>query len=182
MEDVNKHDGFEERLLSPERKKVEDPEKFLPRLLKRGDVAAEFGSGPGYYSVVIARYVSRLYCIEKNSRSLSIARQHVSSSNVLFLNEDSTKTSVPSASVDVVVLANAFHDMDRKGTADEIVRVMNAEGRIVVVDWNKAESDMGPPFELRMNEQDYLSFFKDFIIREKFIVGPDHYGVVLVHF
>jgi ubiquinone/menaquinone biosynthesis C-methylase UbiE len=175
----HEHIGFEKRLLSPNRKKTEDPKEFLPELLKKTDVAAEFGSGPGYYTKIIVHYVSKIYCIDKNDGFLEIARRMVKSKKVSFLNEDSTKTSIPSKSVDVIILANAFHDMDRIPTAEEITRIIKTRGRIIVVDWNKIDSDFGPPFELRMSEEDYLRFFKGFDIYRRFAVGPMHYGMVL---
>ena len=177
----NEHNRFGSRLLSPDRKKIEEPDKFLPKLLKAEDIVAEIGSGPGYYSREIIKYVSKLYCVDSNKEFLDIAKEMIKSKKVVFLNENSAKMSIPSYSIDAVILANSFHDMEDKVAAvKEIKRVLKKNGRIIIVDWKKEKTEFGPPFELRMNESDYPHFFNDFAVKEKFDVGPMHYGFVLV--
>ena len=151
----------------------------MPELLKKTDVAAELGCGPGYYSATIVKHVAELYCVDRDMVALDAARRAVGPGKAIFLNEDSSRTSIRTGSVDVVILANSFHDMDRETTASEVRRIIKKLGRIIVIDWNKAHSKSGPPFELRMDEADYLSFFKGFYVQERFAVGQRQYGIVL---
>lgn len=55
-------------LLSPERRKFEDPELFLPSLLRGGEVIAELGCGPGYYCRYLVKYASTLYCVDRSAK------------------------------------------------------------------------------------------------------------------
>lgn len=176
----NGHNKFGGRLLSPDRKKIEELEKFLPKLLKGGNTAAEIGSGPGYYSREIIKHVSKLYCVDSDKEFIDTAKEIVNSEKAIFLNENSVKMSIPTNSVDVVILANSFHDMEDKVAAvREINRILKKNGRIIVIDWKKEKTEFGPPFGLRMDENDYLHFFDGFAVKERFYVGPMHYGFVL---
>ena len=178
MQQKHRH-GDAGRFLSSTRKLTEDPEKFMPGLLKKRDIAAELGCGPGYYSKTIVQHVAKLYCVDKDGKALDIARKRVGPDKALFLNENSSKTSIRPRSVDVVILANSFHDMDRKTAASEVKRILCERGRIIVVDWKKKRMNHGPPLELRMDEVDYLSFFSGFVVNRRFRVGSLQYGIVL---
>ncbi|WP_235185639.1 class I SAM-dependent methyltransferase [Candidatus Acidianus copahuensis] len=167
-----------DRLLSDERKKFEDPEKFLPELLKTGEIVADLGCGPGYYCRVLKDYASKLYCVDKSLEMIQRARSYCQGDNVVFVNRESSDTLIPSGTVDVVILANSFHDMDRDAVYEEIKRILKKDGRVIVVDWRK-DAPFGPPPQKRMCKEDYLSFFKDFKLDREFYVGPYHFGLVL---
>ena len=172
-------DAIVARLLNPHRKEFEDPDSFLLLLLKKKDVAAELGAGPGYYTKHIVKHVAKLYAVDKNSGFVKYAKRTVRSNKIIFLEEDSSRTSIPSKSVDVVILANAFHDMDREATKTEIYRILKSNGRVIIVDWRKTGSENGPPLRLRMDVEDYLNCFSKLSAKVHFEVGPFHYGIVL---
>jgi|ECHvirMinimDraft_2_1075157.scaffolds.fasta_scaffold00724_6 SAM-dependent methyltransferase len=161
-------------LLSPERAKFEDPSKFIPKLLRGGEVVAELGCGPGYYCRELIKLASTLYCVDRSSKSLEFVRKL---NGAIVLNEDSSKTSIPPNSIDIVLLADSFHDMDREATYMEVLRILKGDGKVIVVDWRK-DAPMGPPPSLRMSKEDYIKQFRDFLLETEFDVGPYHYGLV----
>ncbi|MCY0861280.1 MAG: class I SAM-dependent methyltransferase [Metallosphaera prunae] len=166
------------RLLDPERKKFEDPEKFIPSLLHGNEVVVDMGCGPGYYCPVLEEYSLKLYCIDLSKEALDIAKTRVKKSSTVFLNEPSEHTSLPPSSVDVVVFSSSFHDMDREGTYKEVMRILKPCGRVIIVDWRK-DAPFGPPVHIRMSREDYLTTFKDFQVESEFSPGPYHFGLVL---
>jgi ubiquinone/menaquinone biosynthesis C-methylase UbiE len=167
--------------LSPFRKKVEDPWKFLPSLISKGDVVAELGCGPGYYCNYLAKLTTNtVYCVDKERDFIEEAKRYVNSQNVVFLVEDAGRTSIPSSSVDKVLLANSFHDFrDKQRVYEEIKRILKGDGKVIVVDWKKGHTGFGPPVYVRMGKEDYLRVFRDFELEAEFEPGSYHFGLVL---
>ncbi len=172
------------RMLGMDRERSEDT-AFLKDIIGPRKLAiVDLGCGPGFYAAKLKPFASMLYCIDSSKAMLSVARKTVRGKAVRFLEEDSSRISLPDSSVDVVFMANSFHDMDRDKTSAEVARILRPEGKIVVVDWKKdagqgGEGHHGPPNSLRMSEADYLRWFPKFKIARKFKVGKGHFGIVL---
>jgi ubiquinone/menaquinone biosynthesis C-methylase UbiE len=174
-----------QRLLSNDRKRSENA-AFLNYIIGPNKlVIVDLGCGSGFYAAKLKPFASILYCIDSSKAMLSVARNRIHGKTVRFLEEDSSRTSLPALSVDVVFLANSFHDMDRHKTSAEVNRILKFEGRIIVVDWKKGieqsgERRCGPPDKIRMSETDYLRWFTEFKITKRFEVGKNHFGIVLM--
>jgi len=91
------------------RKEFENAESFLPSLLEKGLTIAELGCGTGFYCRYLQKYADKLYCVDSFCPALEEAKKKVT--NAIFLCEDASKTSIPSNTIDVVLLANSFHDI-----------------------------------------------------------------------
>ncbi|AEB94897.1 methyltransferase type 11 [Metallosphaera cuprina Ar-4] len=165
-------------LLDPKRKEFENPEVFIPSLLSGNEVVADIGCGPGFYCTVLELYSSKLYCVDVNDEALKLAKANSRKSSTTFLREPSDQTSIPANSVDVIVFANSFHDMNRESTYRETLRILKPSGRVIIVDW-KRDAPFGPPLRLRMDPEHYLEIFKDFTLEKTFSPGPYHFGLVL---
>ena len=48
-----------------------------------------------------------------------------------------------------------------------------------MIDWEKKETDFGPPIVIRLSKEDYLQIFKDFKLEKEFQPSLNHYGLVL---
>ena len=172
------------RLLHEGREQSEDA-SFLDRTIgPKKQVIVDLGCGPGFYASKLKKFASVLYCIDSSKAMISVARKRIRSKTVRFLEEDTSRISLPNASVDIVFMANSFHDMDREKAAGEIKRILKPEGKIIVVDWKKGEGldgngHRGPPESLRMSESEYLEWFSGFKIKDRFKPGADHFGMVL---
>ncbi|AWR96286.1 methyltransferase domain-containing protein [Acidianus sulfidivorans JP7] len=166
-------------LLSEERKKIENPEKYIPFLVSKNDVVAELGCGPGFYCQYLVKYAKQVYCVDKRKEMIEIAKKIAK--NAIFLVEDASHTSIPSSSVDIVLFSNSFHDMDKKEKVkEEVKRILNKEGRVIIIDWKKENTPFGPPLSIRMSKEDYIKEFSPcFKLLKEFEVGPYHFGLVL---
>ncbi|ARM74763.1 class I SAM-dependent methyltransferase [Acidianus manzaensis] len=172
-------DRFPTFLLSEERKKIENPEKYIPFLISKNDTVAELGCGPGFYCQYLVEYAKKVYCVDKRKEMIEIAKKIAK--NAIFLNEDASNTSIPSSSVDVVLFANSFHDMkDKTKVKEEVKRILNKKGKIIIIDWKKEGTPFGPPESIRMSKEDYVKEFSpEFKLQKEFEVGPYHYGLIL---
>ncbi|AWS00211.1 class I SAM-dependent methyltransferase [Metallosphaera hakonensis] len=165
------------RLLDPERKKFEDPEKFIPSLLKGDEVVADMGCGPGYYCPVLEEHSRMLYCVDLSEKAIEMTRSRVKRDSTTLLNESSDHTSIPSSSIDVVIFSNSFHDMNPSTVYKEVLRILKPSGKVIIVDWKK-DAPIGPPVDVRMSKEDYIRVFKDFDLESEFTPGPYHFGLV----
>lgn len=62
----------------------------------------------------------------------------------------------------------------------EIWRILKDDGRVLVVDWKKEKTEIGPPVNIRFSEEDYVRYFKTFKLTDKFFPSRYHYGLVFV--
>ncbi len=171
-------------LLSSERE-LEENSSFLDEIFKNMEakVIVDLGCGSGFYAKKLRQFASVLYCIDSSEEMISVARKGVKDDKLIFLCEDSAKTSLPDSSVDVVFMGNSFHDMDKGKTSAEVARILRSDGSVVVVDWKKEGENMsmrGPPGSMRMTENDYLKWFSGFQVTKRFNVGNQHFGIVMV--
>ncbi|MCY0849431.1 class I SAM-dependent methyltransferase [Sulfuracidifex metallicus] len=166
-------------LMNDKRVEYENPDTFLPRFIKSSDVVADIGCGPGFYCIRLAKLASQVYCVDKNEMMLIYARKNCASKNVEFLSD---VNSLPKSGIDIVLMANSFHDMENRNEIYKaLLRALKNGGKILIIDWKKDKKiEKGPPYNIRMSEQDYVNSFPDFNLKEKFEVGPYHYGMLFV--
>ncbi len=171
------------RLLSKDREMFEDASVLESIFDDSKRIMADLGCGPGFYAKKLKEFASVLYCIDSSKAMLAVARKNLNGKNVRFIEADSSDIPLSDSSVDVLFMANSFHDMDKKPTSKEVMRILKPDGMIVIIDWEKSgdgKEERGPPAYLRMSKEDYLKFFPGFGIKKEFTPGRDHFGIVLV--
>ncbi len=111
----------------------------MPGILKGDEAIVDLGCGKGFYCMHLHKYSLRLYCVDIDKQAVKKAEKFLKRrDNVFFIVSDATKTPLPLLSVDVVFMANSFHDMsDKKAVYREILRMLKPNGRVVVIDWKK---------------------------------------------
>ena len=158
-----------ERLFHPERAhRLDDPERqrWLPagalvgRIARPGLQVADVGAGTGYFAIPLARAVlpgGRVFAVDLQPKMLQLLRARVPQDLAIALVEgDATRTTLPGASVDVVLLANVWHELDDHAAAlAEASRILARGGRITILDWRTdVEQPLGPPLEHRIAPAD----------------------------
>ena len=183
-------DEFARALLAHERKEWQDPEKILPQLgLKAGMVVADLACGPGYFTIPMARAVGlrgRVYAVDSSKVMLgylssNIERSKIGEKVIRIIKSDITETRIPSSSVDIVFLVNILHDSpDRASLFSEIRRVSKQNSELVVIDWKKEETGMGPAVEIRLTEKESRKILRGngYEITHAIDAGRFHYGLV----
>jgi len=161
------------------REKSEEPDKYLQTVMAGAEVIAELGCGAGFYCKYLQKLAKKLYCVDASSEAIEEAKKIANGSNVIFLAEDAAHTSIPSKSIDAILLANSFHDMPKNEVYNEIKRILGDHGKVVIIDWEKKETSFGPPLSIRLSKDDYIKIFKDFKLEKEFQPSQNHYGLIL---
>ncbi len=167
-----------------------DPAHIIKKIgMKPGDKVADFGCGPGYFSIPIAKYVgeegdvyafdvlpSALEALESQSKMLGIDNIKIKRVNL----EKENASGLESESVDWVILKNILFQNDKKkNIIREAYRILKIGGRILVMEWGNNLS-FGPKKEKRISPQKLIEIInsEEFIFEKQLTAGDYHYIIV----
>lgn len=109
--------------------------------LQPGDRVADVGAGSGYLSLRLSPVVGiegRVLAVDIDRRSLARLRdaaQAANVDNIDTIQSEPDDPRLPAASVDAVVIVNAYHEMtEYAAMLAGIRRALRADGRLVIVD------------------------------------------------
>lgn len=151
------------RLLSGERLAELRPSELLKEAgLKKGDVAADIGCGPGFFTVPAAKIVGesgRVYALDTEEKMLAeLGRQGVPE-NVTPIKSGENALPLEDSSIDFALMAYMFHEtVDKAAFMREVKRVLRPGGRALILDWKRQKEDKGPPMEERLTEEGVAGF------------------------
>jgi SAM-dependent methyltransferase len=146
------------RQLDPARAAWQKPDRVVAALgLRRGQVVGEIGSGPGYFTLRLARAVGpsgHVYAVDPEPGVLEALRARLARARVhnvtpvLALGGDPL---LPPGACDLALIVNAYHHFaDGPALLRRVVRALTARGRLVNIDWDDRETPVGPPLGRRV--------------------------------
>ena len=176
-----------DRLLSPERRQMQDPDAILDALdVSKGMHLADVGCGPGFFTLPAAERVGgegQVYALDVQREMVERVEERAAAAslgNVRALLSKEAELPLPSGTVDIALLANVLHEApDRVTFLAEIGRTLRPGGALGVVDWRKEEMPMGPPFADRLSPDQVEADLRaaGFEVEGPFSAGPRHYGI-----
>src|SRR6266536_583092 len=153
--------GALKRQLNPKRAEWQKPATLVRALgLRRGQVIAEVGSGPGYFTPRLARAVGpagHVYAIDPEAAVLDVLRQRLKGvRNVTPVLSREDDPMLPQGQCDVVLIINAYHHM-HGGVAflRRLTSRLPRGARVINVDWNE-DTEKGPPAKRRVSRARFL--------------------------
>ncbi len=109
--------------------------------LTNRSIVADVGCGPGTSSRMFLENGNRVFGVEPNSAMRAAAEKGFAGfPNFTAVNGFSEETTLPDASVDLVVAAQAFHWFDAEKTRPEFKRILRPGGCVVLI-WNERQLD-----------------------------------------
>ncbi|HWG21518.1 MAG TPA: methyltransferase domain-containing protein [Terracidiphilus sp.] len=148
------------RLDVPERITWLPPAEVLSALhVQPGETVADVGAGTGYFSLPLAQAVGargQVFAVDAQSGMLARLQEKLDSSrisNIELVHAEADATCLSSATCDVVLLANVWHEFDdRTAVLLEAKRILKKLGCIAILDWRPdVEPEHGPPLEHRLS-------------------------------
>jgi ubiquinone/menaquinone biosynthesis C-methylase UbiE len=119
------------RLLSP-------PERLISKLgIGSNDVVVDFGCGPGFFLIPIAKIAGRAIGIDVSPHMLERAAQRAKKEDltIQFLQSDGTDIRLEDGTVNLILLNNVFHEVgDKPGLLGEFRRILTPLGRLAIVE------------------------------------------------
>lgn len=152
-------------LLSEDRTQRLDPYETLRALdVKPGMVLADLGCGPGFFTLPAAELVGPtglVYAVDVQQEMVDALRSRLAQAevkNVVVRRSSEVEPSLPLASVDVAILAYMLHEVEQRAKfLLATKRLLKSGGRIVVINWKKTETPVGPPVDVRLAPEDVIN-------------------------
>jgi ubiquinone/menaquinone biosynthesis C-methylase UbiE len=165
-------------LLNPLRRLFLSPGKLVKRLeLKRNSIVLEIGSGPGYFSVEVARAVPEgmLLLVDIQPEMLNMAGHRLGKkgiSNVRYLVGNANALQLAEQSCDVVFLVSVLGEVaDKPGCLREIHRVLRPDGLLSITEQPHDRHSLPMSEVLEMAGEDGFRFEKSFGRGQNFTVN-----------
>lgn len=159
--------------------------------LQPGMKAADFGSGSGYFTILMADKVGEnglITAVDILESALETVRAKASAKGLRNLQtvradlEVLGGSSLADNSQDMVLLANVlFQSNKRAEIIRETKRVLAPGGIVVFIDWKKGSNEgVGPPRELRVDAEEIKRVFEGegFQFVREINAGAFHFGMI----
>lgn len=151
-------------LEDPARDSYQRPHEVIGALdLRPGEVIADIGAGSGYFTLRLARHVGgagRVYAVDVSADMILHLNRRVRDlnvTNVVTVLAAPDDPLLPDASVDRFFICNTWHHIeDHPRYLSLLKKMLRPGGQVVMIDFKKAETPMGPPLEMRIARADLL--------------------------
>jgi len=160
--------------------------------LEEGQRVAELGCGNfGFFVWPLARLVGRkgqVYAVDILKSTLEEIRRHALKENLpqvktVWSNIEIFKaTAIETSSLDSALLVNVLHQSDKRTEMlRESIRLLKRGGKLLIVEWENTDSPLGPSLEKRVKLESLKAAAPKvgLDIKEEFMAGPYHYGLIL---
>jgi ubiquinone/menaquinone biosynthesis C-methylase UbiE len=127
------------------------PPALIARIAERahlnGDsTLADIGSGTGILTALLLPVVKRVYAVEPNAAMRGAAEAALGGdSRFTSVAAPAEATTLETASIDLITVAQAFHWFDQRACRREFARILRPAGMVGLI-WNERQSD-ATPFE-----------------------------------
>lgn len=146
----------------PERVETEKPEELLEVLgIKKGDVVADIGAGPGFFSLRAAQHVGpagKVFAVDVQQEMIDGLRRMAQKSgleNIVPILGSADDPKLPANSVDAVLLIIAYHEFSHPAEMmQHIYTAMKPDAQMLIVEY-KAEdpnSHVSPAHKMRATD------------------------------
>lgn len=153
-----------QQLESPARAAWQKPDQILSALrLRKGEAVADIGAGSGYFSVLFAREVGKegkVLAVDIEPGMLAFIEKRAKEGrldHLQALRAQPDDPQLPPSSVDTLFICNTAHHIENRPAYYKRLREsMKPEGRLVIVDFQKGESPVGPPPAMKIAREEMV--------------------------
>ncbi|MDR3541976.1 MAG: methyltransferase domain-containing protein [Desulfosporosinus sp.] len=122
------------------------------------DTMADLGCGIGYFTIPAAEIVkssNKVFALDTSNEMLAEVEKRAvlaDISNVVLVKTEEYNLILPDESVSFALMVNVLHEIENKEQfLQEAHRLLKFAGKIAVVDWEKKQTEVGPPIDHRIS-------------------------------
>ena len=149
----------------PKRDEYQKPHEVLTALkLKAGEVVADIGAGSGYFTFRLAHHVGdtgRVYAVDVSPEMIVHLNRRIrdlKAQNVVAILSAPDDPLLMDGSVDRFFICDTWHHIENhERYLSRMKRMLKPGGQVVMVDFKKAETPVGPPQEMRIARDDLVN-------------------------
>lgn len=163
------------------------PVETLKKLgLETSDSVADIGCGIGYFTIPAARLIgnNNAYALDTSPEMLEeveLRSNAAGLNNIKIVKTEELDLIIPDESVSFGLMVNVIHEIaDKNQFLKESSRIIRPGGKLVIIDWEKGETEMGPPVDHRIGTEELTAMLKeiDFECQETMKFTENFYGLV----
>lgn len=163
-----------QKLDNPRRRQSLPPEETLRKLnIKNGEIFVDVGCGIGYFTLPAARMIGEngiVYALDISSEMLKVVDEKVQQEalyNIKTKKSEEYNFHLPDNTATIAFTCNVVHEVeDRYRFLSEMKRILTDEGRIIIIDWEKVQSEYGPPVDHRIDKKEIKKILASLGFRE----------------
>jgi len=173
---------------NPERDAYQKPHEVITALkLREGEVIADIGAGSGYFTFRLARHVGatgRVYAVDVNPDMIVHLNRRIRDlnvTNVVSILAAPDDPLLPDASVDRFFICDTWHHIENHDRYLALLKnMLRPDGEVVMVDFKKVETPVGPPMEMRISRDDLVKEMErnGFQVAAEYTFLPYQYFIV----
>jgi len=179
----NKHNLDNEK-----RRELLPPKETLIRLgLHEGDIMADIGCGIGYFTIPASKIVGdsgKVFAMDilpemLQDVEMKIKEKNISNIKTILTEENDFK--LEDNKVTIAFISLVLHEANEKENfLNEIKRIISPKGRIAIVEWQKINSEFGPPTAHRLDKMDLTKLLDSlgFSNISTIDIGENFYGLI----
>ncbi|OFV71042.1 class I SAM-dependent methyltransferase [Acetobacterium wieringae] len=165
------------------------PVETLEKLgLQAADVFADIGCGIGYFTIPAAKMIgdNSAYALDTSPEMLAEVVQRSEAAglnNIKTVKTEELDLLIPDEAVSFALLVNVIHEIvDKNQFLEETSRILKPGGKLAIVDWEKAQTEMGPPIDHRIAKDDVIAILEEigFYCQKTQAFTENFYGLVMV--
>lgn len=163
-----------------------DPKNTLIKAgFKEDMVLCDIGAGTGIFSFPAAQISSsNIYAVDISESMIELLKSRAAERNIKNLKikkVDSAVLPVDKNTCDMAIMVTVLHEVEEKEyMINEIKRVLKEKAKVMIIEFHKRKTPMGPPVDHRISEEFVEEIFNDNGLRtiDKFSLGDNFYCVV----
>lgn len=178
------------KLDNERRRKMLPPEKTLIRLgLHAGDIMADIGCGIGYFSIPATKIVQgsgkvfALDVLPEMLQEVETKAKENSCFNIETVLTEENNFMLEEGKISFAFICNVLHETENLVEfLTQVKKIISSKGKIAIIDWQKIDTEDGPPLEHRLDELELLKLLKTlgFSNIESVDIGENFYGITAI--
>jgi len=167
-----------------------DPEKVLEEAgISEGEKVADFGCGIGFYTIPAAKKVGErgiVFALDVNKDFLDVVKskatyENLSNIKTILIDLEKVPLNLEEPIDWVLVIDLLYQVQDKEKIFEQAKRILSKDGKVLLIEWKKEETPLGPPVKDRVSKEELLNLIKkyNFQIIKEFDVGRCHKGYIL---
>ena len=157
-----------ERMLRPERAETLDPFRVMSHCpVNPRDTVADIGCGPGYFTLPLAKYLiyGKVFALDASDEMIQACQERVNQArlgNVEVVKCEEYEFPVEAGVADgLFISVTLHHPEDRVRFLTAAKEMLKPGGWCFIVEWQKKETESGPPQQVRITTQELRQIAKD---------------------
>ena len=119
------------------------------------DILVDIGAGDGFYSIIFAERVKKVYYVDPSETARELLKKNIGKTpvNNLTVVSDDVCENLDIAGYNKVFFSNSFHDIICREDLIDRLKKNSSENLEIILTEFKLESEIGPPVEIRIDQE-----------------------------